>query len=131
LEVGVGPALEEQPKDHESGHCIRIEAAMAGNSMAYDSFGSTASALSGNFVGIWLTPRIRKTGGRPGAALGSCPRGLTRRGSAIPQGCACSAARRVERASPVETAPLDANRSRPLAGERYRHRRIPVKLNTT
>ena len=33
--MGVGPALEEQPRDHESGHCIRIEAAIAGNSMAH------------------------------------------------------------------------------------------------
>ena len=43
-------ALEDYPKGYESGHCIRIEGAIAGKSMAYDSFGSTASALSGYFV---------------------------------------------------------------------------------
>ena len=55
--MGVGAALEEQARDHESGHCIRIEAAIAGNSMAYDSFGSTASALSGYSLTLVETRR--------------------------------------------------------------------------
>jgi len=83
-EVGVGQRWRNNQRICESRHCIRIEAAIAGNSMAYDSFGSTASALSGYFVDAWL--RKGTTASRTAIGLsmiGQCPLS----GSCPPQKC--------------------------------------------